>query len=510
MATGRFATCCSGATASTVRTRTRCCPSTRLWRARTARKRAISTTPYEPPNTRSCSVRPPRPASRSPTSTTPPQWPPSRRIRYRRSATTSRRRVRKEVRERRAQLKREAKQEIMVMLDNTPLRHSRDVTGPHLEIRKPSATLLRTPPYNAKSRPKSSRCTRKPRSKAGHVISAIAPPPRSTTRRYLEPAVEVEKMRSPPPLYVNHESPQETPFQHSSQQFNSPGSSLSESPVSTPSKRGTSHDPMEIGSAQDATAQASESQSLSTISPISPPRRDVVLGPGAFVLAKCGGYSHWPGRVNVCSLEPWVGQWRREYFDGEVQVWVVFLNSYTGEWCFQRNVVEFTQRNVAALCENGNGEMDEDLKGAVEEAFDRIEELRSEEVVNEELHVGEVVLAKYDEYPPWPAVIKPCGASYGEEEGQWRKEDYLHCYFLGEENKENWVERHRVRRFSARRAASTRVRRNNVMYEDYMRAVEEANRMAVKVTDSEESATKARRETLTDLNYGDLRRQLME
>lgn len=203
---------------------------------------------------------------------------------------------------------------------------------------------------------------------------------------------------------------------------------------------------------------------------------------GAFVLAKFGEMPHWPGMVTPCRDG---GQWQRINNQGESEFWVHFVNDYLAEWIPHSRLAEFSSSNVKTLCVEKVPDFDTGyrLRGALDEAQDRCREIVRRQILERgyvpEPQLGDVVLARLDAYPPWPAVVEPCSTLAGSNNGPWRLPNdggMVHCRFLTS-GEENWVPIRDCRIYSKESKSQSRVRANNKLYEDYCEAIKAADRI---------------------------------
>ena len=149
-----------------------------------------------------------------------------------------------------------------------------------------------------------------------------------------------------------------------------------------------------------------------------------------------------------------------------------FYNSYQGEWISKRGLVPYNETNIERLCKSSKKWNMEGLSGAVDEANDRIQELSTPVVKYAEdknwyAEKGSVVLARLEIHPPWPAVVAQIS-----KDGK----AYL-CKFLPSCITCNWIPKEEVARYDYRRVRNTRVRSNNVQYEEYMKAIQKAEKL---------------------------------
>lgn len=200
------------------------------------------------------------------------------------------------------------------------------------------------------------------------------------------------------------------------------------------------------------------------------------------VVAQIGRFPAWPGYVGECAES---GGWKRRNSDGDFEVWVMFLNSYEGDWVPISQVAKFGTREAKELCEyEGHGLTFQDRLdhiGAFDEAEDRVKNRLPRGRAGECVREGDLVLARFDSYPPWPAVIERTDNSYPKmERNMWLKrrgagkEPVMHCKFLGEV-KHNWVPESRICLYTRERCKQTTVRKNNILYSEYQAAVDEAD-----------------------------------
>jgi len=199
-----------------------------------------------------------------------------------------------------------------------------------------------------------------------------------------------------------------------------------------------------------------------------------------FVLAKYGGYPYWPAYIGKCTIknDDREGKYKLKDAEGSIFYWVFFLNSYTGEWIQRENIAEFNNSNLTSLCPVY--ERDSELQGAIDETMDRIEEKssgswrRKQSTSRNQLKLNDLVIAKVDAYPPWPAMVVP------DTQNIWKKADNnmesLHLVFLAEVPRTTrWVEISSLTSYSKAVVNKTTVRENNILYSDYTSAVQEAD-----------------------------------
>ncbi len=203
---------------------------------------------------------------------------------------------------------------------------------------------------------------------------------------------------------------------------------------------------------------------------------------GAFVLAKFGEMPHWPGMVTPCREG---GQWQRINNRGEREFFVHFANDYLAEWIPHSQLAEFSSSNVRTLCVDkvDDFEMGYRLRGAIDEAQDRCRETVRRQILERgdvpEPKLGDVVFARLDAYPPWPAVVEPCSTLAGLNNGPWKLPNdggMVHCRFLTS-GEENWVPVRDCRIYSKETKSQSRVRPSNKLYEEYCDAIEAADRI---------------------------------
>ena len=207
---------------------------------------------------------------------------------------------------------------------------------------------------------------------------------------------------------------------------------------------------------------------------------------GAFVLAKFGNMPHWPGMVTPCRDG---GQWQRINSHGEPEFWVHFVNDYLAEWIPHSRMAEFSSSNVRTLCVDKAPDFETGyrLRGALDEAHDRCREIVRRQVLERagdipEPKLGDVVLARLDAYPPWPAVVEPCSTLAGVNNGPWHLPNdggMVHCRFLTS-GEENWVAVRDCRIYNKESKSQSRVRPNNKLYEEYCDAVKAADNILAK------------------------------
>lgn len=215
------------------------------------------------------------------------------------------------------------------------------------------------------------------------------------------------------------------------------------------------------------------------------------LKPGVLVIAKVDGCPRWPGYIGVCEEEGGGGAggasggggsgWKRHNAEmRRTYVWVMFLNSYTGDWVDVTNVVKFSHSvtedvmnsdyNLASLKERL------ELYGAIKEAFDRESErerpLTATRKADEKICEGDLVLATYDAFPPWPALVER-SSDDDDHLGEWCVKNKIYCKFLGEV-KYNWVSQEKLVLYTTQRRRQSKVRNDNILFSEYMAAVDEA------------------------------------
>lgn len=130
------------------------------------------------------------------------------------------------------------------------------------------------------------------------------------------------------------------------------------------------------------------------------------ITPDALVLAKFFKFPHWPAYVAYKKGTAWWSK-KKGGCALEKEVWVIFLNAYTGAWVPRAHILASNARSLVAQCAVDLSALDSkklrELEGAFEEAEDRREEgpfpVDKEEFKGEIVVEGSVVLAKYEAFP---------------------------------------------------------------------------------------------------------------
>ncbi len=158
-------------------------------------------------------------------------------------------------------------------------------------------------------------------------------------------------------------------------------------------------------------------------------------------------------------------------------------------------LVPFNDANISKLCLLSTSSVPwagttQGLVGAIDEARDRIRELNAGPGTFYDEDgwrpvKGAVVLARVEIHPPWPAIVVGMSESNG-------VCDTYKCRFLPL-GASNWIPREEVSRYEYNRARSTRVRPNNVQYEEYMKALEMADKLVANEQFDTISTNKVRR-----------------
>lgn len=184
---------------------------------------------------------------------------------------------------------------------------------------------------------------------------------------------------------------------------------------------------------------------------------DAEIGPGSYVVAKLVGHPFWPGIVGRCELSPWNKCWRTtSRIPGETYlVWVLFFNDYTADWVPRDLVFALTTKSIARCqvprCHVAYGQ----LRGAVDEVRARMRAPRS--LPRYEPHLDDLVLARFANFPLWPALVARAGEDDPcvERRGLWTADGWVFCLFLGD-NDSNWIPKRNVCLYSPLRAQSER------------------------------------------------------
>lgn len=115
------------------------------------------------------------------------------------------------------------------------------------------------------------------------------------------------------------------------------------------------------------------------------------------------------------------------------------LNQYEGAWVVRACIEPFNARNVAELRRYKSPLMniseEKQLLGVFLEDIDRSRKIIAQmaDTTNKAIGKGNLVLAKYDALPPWPAIIKRANDSKEpRRRWKWHSGNILHCHFLGD------------------------------------------------------------------------------
>lgn len=197
-----------------------------------------------------------------------------------------------------------------------------------------------------------------------------------------------------------------------------------------------------------------------------------LLSPGTIIIAKLEPYPYWPGVIGVntsikLSILPTRGK--------EKVYWVYFYNSCTADWIPRKNIMPFNTETISRfILPNIRPGTRKDLQGALDEAKYRQEEGELEEET-EKLYVGDIVLAKFEGFPNWPGKITASDHTYEKSmRGKWKIDEEIHVMFLPD-SQENWVPIKDIQKYSQEKAAKTKVREDNILFELNQRALEDAN-----------------------------------
>jgi len=219
------------------------------------------------------------------------------------------------------------------------------------------------------------------------------------------------------------------------------------------------------------------------------------------VWAQCDGEPPWPGFIGQCSHEydPGAG----EYFhDGKY--WVLFYNNYMAEWVpanLVRPYADLDRDNPdirAAIAECP------DFAGAVDECDDRIAEalagdrflrhVEANPVRHYSVQVGDVLLTKYEAWPPWPVRVTREESSNDYLKDGTNNILIIHVVFL-QDNTTLWVQLDAVCRYSRNAAKFTRVRESNKLFDTHSEALFEADaileKQALGVDEDEDETLKS-------------------
>ena len=183
------------------------------------------------------------------------------------------------------------------------------------------------------------------------------------------------------------------------------------------------------------------------------------------LLAQVGSDPYWPGQIRRSEEQDSSGYGAFYKQEGnEFFYFVIFFNDYTAGWVSENNLKQLTARAIENYCHPMSVELD----GAIEEALNRLREKKNEPWKDEnwEMVKGDVVLATFEIFPPWPAVIHDFATTPNG--GQM-----VCVHYLGE-NTYSFVEYSDVWKFTMERVQSTKVIRNNIHFGPYTVAVQEA------------------------------------
>ncbi len=211
--------------------------------------------------------------------------------------------------------------------------------------------------------------------------------------------------------------------------------------------------------------------------PHAPLRTPAEFKENDLVIAKYGIHPYWPGVIKPDTLLKYLGEWRRVN-DIEVFVRVFFFSEYSVAWVPINFVVPLTLENLEMYClPHGDCEQ---LGSAIAEACDRLDLSEGKEEDEEEmpdlLKLGDLVLANYDGYPPWPGIVEAADVSYDPSKaGKVFVGSEVHIRFLPSVQKhENFVKVDQVRLFTPERELRTRIRKDNANWDLYHAAIREA------------------------------------
>lgn len=212
--------------------------------------------------------------------------------------------------------------------------------------------------------------------------------------------------------------------------------------------------------------------------------------PGNVVLASAPSSPFWPAYVGTEEkggekVLAQRDQGKRKF------IHVIYLNDYDGQWIDANDTKEFTLENANAIENSVRFErfakgLILQWRGAVDEAQDRIREGQDDGRLSRcELHAldmkdvfeGDCVIARFDGFPDWPAVVENetdrrkrrlCGTCKDGEK--------IHIKFLIE-NSTTWISIENCTEFSMSKKDRCLVRENNIKFNDYNKAFEEAMRL---------------------------------
>jgi len=164
------------------------------------------------------------------------------------------------------------------------------------------------------------------------------------------------------------------------------------------------------------------------------------------------------------------GEWSRNNQD---DFFVHFYDTYDGAWGHRDNIIHFQ----ASIAENNTAleaEVRASLKRANTEAQDRIAEASVPRAPLQayEGNLGDVVLARFANYPPWPGIITKSRRAGS----LWYREDIRSFYvnFIRHPTVA-WIPAEYIRKYSPGEALETKVRYDSPIRRKYVEAFEQAN-----------------------------------
>jgi len=197
---------------------------------------------------------------------------------------------------------------------------------------------------------------------------------------------------------------------------------------------------------------------------------------GTIVLAKHGIHPFWPAIISKCDLtmrrrrDESYGKWSR---NNRADFFVHFYDTYDGAWIHRDDIINF---QASATEENIHLEANvrASLQRATIEAQDRIAEAAVPRAPLQayEGNLGDVVLARFANYPPWPGVITKSRRT----DTAWYRQDIRSFYvnFIRHPTVA-WVPAESIRKYSDVEALETKVRSGCPIHRSYVEAFREAN-----------------------------------
>lgn len=185
---------------------------------------------------------------------------------------------------------------------------------------------------------------------------------------------------------------------------------------------------------------------------------------GLHVWAKFSNWVEWPSVIGECNEQgELLGQYKRG--EGEnLQIFVFFYNDYTHAWV--------PIQNVRIFCPETKPEeyTDKVLQCAVQELLFRMDEILEPET-NRTIRKDDLVLAKFANYPPWPALVKP------DDSGLWEKNGMYHVEELISEST-FWAKRADIWKYSIVQADKTKVKARSKIHTEYAAAINRAEELS--------------------------------